>query len=1219
MIIIWYNIKDYAKERNTLKLKRIELIGFKSFADKTVINFDDGITAIVGPNGCGKSNVADAIRWVLGEQSSKLLRGSSMQDVIFNGTQSRKSLSYSEVSVVLDNTNRDVDLDYNEVILTRKLYRSGESEYLINNSESRLKNIVEILHDAGIGRDGYSIIGQGKVDQIVNSKPENRRGIFEEAAGISKFKEKKLESERKLARTRENISRLRDILIEIERQLNPLKDQAEKAKKFLSLRDELKSFEINNYIYQYDNASSNKQEISVRINALAEEIDQKQKNLDETILNYNKNYDNIQKIDKTIKELYDEVVSLTVQLERKSGETNIVKERLNLLREQAKKLNDELKLEEENILSAKKLLEQKKLKIEDNKTNIDNLKSKNEEISKKYLSVVDELAKSEDEAEQNQQLMISALDKLSDIKADISKLNAEKLASIDRQAELTHQKATIEKNIDDNINLLTSTTSNLNIKQTESQNIKSTYEKYVKLLSESNQVLNASSEELSEISSTYASLLSRKNMLEDMRKNFDGFNGAVKHLLVESEKNSSLKTSFVGVVANLMSVPEKYKIAVEMALGGAVQNIVTTDEQKAQDIIAYLKKNNFGRATFLPMTALKPRNIENYLNDIKNQSGFLGVASDLIDFDKKLSNIFENLLGGTAIVDNLVTAVKIAKQTRYAFKIVTLDGDVLSPQGSITGGSRNKAITSVIGRENEIEELSKNLTKLQMQKDEIQQKVALARENITIYQEKSNEYLGLLNSSNIEIAKLLEAKNQYENTLESLNKNLQNTEIQLKEIAVKIAAIDQNIAVNDKIKNSIDGNKQNANKSIEKRQQNFDNLKKERDEYNAKVLEIKVNIASLESENSSLLNDINRINDEILQKEQKIEQINAEIENNSEVIKKAETVISATIQNADYIETENKLNEVKSKLEGLGTYKDSLQVELKQLDEDRLNLTTRVNKLQDKLFQENVNLTKVDTDIENMQERVWTEYGLNYSSALQFKHEDYDLQEGLKLANETRHAIDRLGYVNVNAIEDSKIYQERFDSYTVQIADLTKAENDLTKIISDLADEMITRFDTSFNTINMHFNRVFKELFGGGNATLELVPSESGNELEAGVDIKVEPPGKKLQSITLLSGGEKALTAIAILFAILKLRPMPFVLLDEIEAALDDANVGRFAKYLQKFSSETQFIVITHRKPTMELADNLYGVTMPEKGVSKVVSVKLSEAIAVDNQIGATV
>ena len=1200
-----------------MKFKRIELIGFKSFADKTVINFDDGITAIVGPNGCGKSNVADAIRWVLGEQSSKLLRGSSMQDVIFNGTQTRKSLSYSEVSIVLDNSNRDVDLDYNEVILTRKLYRSGESEYLINNTTSRLKNIVDILHDAGIGRDGYSIIGQGKVEQIVSSKPENRRGIFEEAAGISKFKEKKLESERKLARTRENIARLKDIMIEIERQLNPLKDQAEKARKYLDLRDELKSLEINNYIYQYDSAASNKQEISLRINALSEEIDTKQKDLDKTIANYNKNYEDIQKIDITIKELYDEVVKLTIQLERKSGETNIVRERLTLLKEQANKLDAELKQEQFNLENDENQILQKTEKISQNQKRIDELKKSNEEISKKYLSVVDELTKSEDEAEQNQQLMISALDKLSDIKADISKLGAEKLASMDKLAELKAEQNSQNLILQNAQNSVASVQGNLSQKIVEQTKIKENLSNFSQNLQKSNAILTDSTEKLSNINSTYASLLSRKNMLEDLQKNFDGFNGAVKHILSEAEKNTKLKNSFVGVVANLMTVPEKFKTAIEMALGGSVQNIVTMDEQKAQDIIAYLKQNNFGRATFLPVTSLKPRNISSFIDDVSRDSGFLGVASELITFDKKLSNIFENLLGGTAIVDNLVTAVKIAKQTRYAFKIVTLDGDVINPQGSITGGSKNRNVVSVIGRESEIEELSKNLQKLQLEREETSRLVAETRSNVFNLQNKVNEFNIQYNDISIEIAKLTESKNQLDSTINKTTQVLENLFNQINEVTIKIKAIDQSLAQNDELKNSIDGNKQNANKSIEKRQQNFENLKKERDDYNAKVMDIKINIASLESENVSLNGDIDRLNAEIEQRNLKIDQINTEIVSNQEIIAKAESVINATVQDADYVETNNKLSEVKSKLDSLGEYKNNLQAEVKQLDEDRLNLTTRVNKLQDKLFQENVNLTKIDTDIENMQERVWTEYGLNYSTALEFKRDEYNLEEGLKNAVETKKAIDRLGYVNVNAIEDSKIYQERFDTYSVQVADLTKAENDLTKIISDLANEMLTRFQTSFDTINMNFNRVFKELFGGGNATLELVPSESGNELEAGVDIKVEPPGKKLQSITLLSGGEKSLTAIAILFAILKLRPMPFVLLDEIEAALDDANVGRFAKYLQKFSAETQFIVITHRKPTMELADNLYGVTMPEKGVSKVVSVKLSEAIAVDNQASA--
>ena len=887
------------------------------------------------------------------------------------------------------------------------------------------------------------------------------------------------------------------------------------------------------------------------------------------------------------------------------------------MREQANKLQSELLEEQNNIKNDERLIIEKNNKIASNQKSIESLKKDNDEISKKYLSVVDELTKSEDEAEQNQQMMISALDKLSDIKADISKLGAEKLASMDKLAELKAEENSSKQSLLSMQNTLASVKGELSQKTLEQAKTEQILTELSQKLQQNNAIYNSNSDKFSELNSTYASLIYRKNMLEDMQKNFDGFNGAVKHILTEAEKNSKLKDSFVGVVANLMKVPEKYKTAVEMALGATVQNIVTLDEQHAEDIIAYLKQNNFGRATFLPLTSLKPRSIASYVGEISKESGYFGVASELISYDSKLSNIFENLLGNTAVVDTLVTAVKIAKQTRYAFKIVTLDGDVINPQGSITGGSKNKNIVSVIGREAEIEELAKNLQKLQLEKSNLSADIANTRANLEELQDKIN--ITNIHNSNlkVDIAKLSESENQLLSNITQTELELEEIETSIKEVSVKIKAIEQSLAQNDELKSSIDGNKQNANKSIEKRQQNFENLKKERDEYNSKVMDIKINIASLESENVSLLNDIERIKTEIEQKTAKVEQINAEIANNAEIIAKAESVISATQQDADYVETNNKLTEVKSKLDSLGEYKNSLQAELKVLDENRLNLTTRVNKLQDKLFQENVNLTKIDTDIENMQERVETEYGLNYSSAMEYKRENYDLEEGLKTAAETKKAIDRLGYVNVNAIEDSKIYQERFDTYSVQVADLTKAENDLTKIIADLANEMLTRFQTSFDTINMNFNRVFKELFGGGNATLELVPSESGNELEAGVDIKVEPPGKKLQSITLLSGGEKSLTAIAILFAILKLRPMPFVLLDEIEAALDDANVGRFAKYLQKFSAETQFIVITHRKPTMELADNLYGVTMPEKGVSKVVSVKLSEAMAVDNAAGA--
>ena len=1192
-----------------MNFKRLELYGFKSFADKTVIEFNNGISGIVGPNGCGKSNVADSVRWVLGEQSSKLLRGTSMQDVIFSGTEKRKSSSFCEVSLVLDNSDRTVDVDYSEVILTRKLYRSGESEYLINKNPARLKDIVDILHDSGIGRDGYSIIGQGKVEEIVSSKPENRRAIFEEAAGIAKFKQKKIESERKLARVRENLSRVNDIIFEIERQLNPLREQAETAKKYLQLKENLKILEVNNYIYNYDNAASNKKDIAIKIEGLAQEISLRQQDLDVATANYNKNFDDIQKIDKNIQDLYEQMANLKVSLEKKSTEANVAREKLILLKEQADRYSQELLKQQQTINNIETEIVNKTNKLNNNKKQIETLTIEGDNISKKYLSVVDELTKSEDEAEINQQMMIDALDKLSDIKADLSKLNAERLAQVDKQALLMADKQNYETKIQFNqeqVSLLKNTYNNL---LTDKQNWLNKLDIVNKNLEKCKNYIETSNNNVYQIGQALSSLEARQKLLTEMQKSYDGFNGAVKHVLQSAEQNEAIKKKVVGVVANLMKVPAKFETAIEMALGSQVQNVVTENENDAKSIIDYLKQNNFGRATFLPKTSLKPKDLYSFKTEINSCKGCFGVASSLIEYDKSLDVIFKSLLGGTVIVDDLVTAVNLAKQTRYSFKIVTLDGDVINPQGSITGGSKKYVVSSIVGREREIEDIKNQIVQLTEKKEHLINEIQKAKDSQQQQMQLQEQINANCVKNDIEIAKNQENITVLSNEIENYKQLINDNKSQLEMVVAKIKAIDTALDQTDKKQNSINNNKSNANESIAKRQEQFENLKRERDNYNNKILEIKVEITKLNSENESLNMDFERLNNQKEETLNIIEQVNQDILSTQKTIQSAENIINAKMQDKGYVEITQKLDKVNDQLAHLGDYKNNLQAELKVLEEDKLNLNNKLNKLQDKKYQEEFNLNKIDTDIENMQERIWENYELTYSSALEYKKEEYNLEDGMKEANKVKREIDRLGFVNVNAIDAVGEQEERYKQLKTEYDDGVKAEQDLIQIIKELATEMTTRFDTAFKTIQTNFTKVFKELFGGGNAQLVLTQPESGDYLEAGVDIIAEPPGKKLQNITLLSGGEKALTAIAILFSILKLRPMPFVILDEIEAALDEANVGRFAKYLKRFSNETQFIVITHRKPTMELADSLHGVTMQEKGVSKIVSVKLSDAV----------
>ena len=1187
--------------------KSLDVAGFKSFADRLEIKFDSGVTAIVGPNGCGKSNVADAIRWVLGEQSSKLLRGSSMQDVIFNGTEKRKSLSYAEVTLSFNNQDRFFNYDYDELAITRKLYRSGESEYLINRVPCRLRDIVDLLHDSGIGRDGYSIIGQGKVEEIISSKPENRRGIFEEAAGIAKFKSKKVESERKLERVRDNLTRIKDILSEIERHLEPLKKQSETAKKYLELRDQLKDLETNIYVYQYDNASDQKAKIMQKLSGISEQLALRQDELNKATEGYNASMAEVSNIDKLMDELHEQILHLSVNIEKQASEIKIVKERINLLSEHNDKINLDITNCNNNIL---KLTAERENKLERVKVKQKNLIYKNSEQKKiydRYLTIVDELTLYEDEAESSQKEMIDALDKLTDIKSKSSRLEAERKASEENIAAIRSRISAINEKIKSNEELASSSREEVEAMRAQ----KESSEKDCADVELQMNILNSNIKDVeNKKNSNFAKIQvyeNRRKLLLEMQAEYEGYAGSVKKLLKESERNIGIKNKMVGVLASLIKVPANFETAIEMALGNAVQNIVTFDENGAKDLIRFLKENQFGRATFMPITSMKPRNISQEDRKYLAIDGCFGVASELISFDKKIAPVISNLLGATVVVEDLDIAVKLAQNTRFAFKIVTLDGDIVNPQGSLTGGSKRSEAVNLISREREINTLAEQIEKLKSDIDKKQKYIGSSTLEVSALQGKLVAATRLRNEAEINFAKVSEKLDNIEFQLYSLKEELAQEE-NLKTLTEnKIKFIDDELNSVAGLENVEATNRKKATESTNLRQEKFASLRSERDDLIQKITESKVKIAELETTISSLSTDCERLAFEVEDENTNLENLKRELIRNQQTIDGANSIIQAQIEAQTSQEDKEKLQYVRSQLAGLDDKKMALQNSIKELDEAKTNLMSQISVLTEKKHNEEMQLAKVDTDIEAMQERIYEEYGLTYQTCQEFKRPDFDINQGMIECNKCKKDISRLGYVNVNAIEEYKETSVRYEDMKTQCDDLEKSEEDLVKIIKELSNEMITRFETQFNQINANFKQTFKELFGGGNARLELTGSD--NLLEAGIEIVAEPPGKKLQSITLLSGGEKALTAIAILFAILKLRPMPFCLLDEIEAALDDANVDRFAQYLRRFSKETQFIVITHRKPTMELADSLYGVTMEEKGVSKIVSVKLSEAV----------
>lgn len=1194
-----------------ISFKEIEMTGFKSFADTTHINFDGGITAIVGPNGCGKSNVSDAIRWVLGEQSSKALRGKSMQDVIFAGTEKRKKLSYCEVSLVFDNTQKWFNIEYDEVVLTRKLYRSGESEYMLNRKPCRLKDIRDILYDSGIGKDGYSIIGQGRVEEIIQSKPEERRAIFEEAAGIAKYKARKVETENRLERVRDNLSRATDILNEVERRLGPLKRQSEDAKKYLELRDVLKQNEINAYIYQFDHAAQTKEEINTKLVGYRDNLNVLTQSVEAEQAKYDKSMNEINQIDKKANELHEKVLELTIALEKRQSDSRVLNEQTKFLKEQLDRLNNQLNAYTLDLNQREVLLNSATAMRNEEKTKLSAYLKEGQEITDKYMQLVDELTKSEGEKEENQRNIIDNLSKLTDIKANLSAYIAKRdtmseniKADQAKLDELTAQKLTLSTefgSLDKHVADLKKS------KQEKEENIAKINDKLQELIAQ----LEESNSRIYALKSSISNDTNRMNILVNLQADFEGYQFAVKRLLQDGKNNPKLNSAIKGVVGNIISVDSKFQTAIEIALGGSIQNIVTKDENDAKVLINYLKDSKLGRATFLPISAVKPRSLSAGDRKYLSQKGCLGVASELVKTENVYRPVIDSLLGSTVVCDTLDNAVNLAKTSGYAFRIVTLEGDVLSPQGSMSGGSKKSNDSSLLSKENEIKKLKENIELRTKELDALNSQFATINDSINKLKAMLSSETASLQTVNTDFytnnTKLENLKSKLDSLgdeIFAIRSQLSIAENIVKDLDSKINSIDQtelDYSVSQaKVKEFNDNNKTA-----------YDTLKQKREEYQEILTASKVKIASTEEKIKSLDNSIQSNSAELENLRNNIERLNLEISSQQKIYDEAMNMNKSKVDTTEIDRLNNELNELNTKLSQFDDFKKALMKELRDLDDRKSVLTNDITKLNNKIYQEETRLQKVDIDIENMQERIYEEYEMTYNDCLPFKQidENFDIKETMAKISRIKGQITGLGYVNINAIEEYKTEGARFEEMNAQIQDLKNAEDDAVKIIKELSTEMLDKFNTEFVKIQENFTKVFKELFGGGNARLELLPSE--DPLTAGVEIIAQPPGKVLQNITLMSGGEKTMTAIAILFAILKLKPMPFCFLDEIEAALDDANIDRYANYLKRFSQDTQFIVITHRKPTMEVVDALYGVTMEEKGVSKIVSVKLAEAVKV--------
>ena len=973
------------------------------------------------------------------------------------------------------------------------------------------------------------------------------------------------------------------------------------------MRDSLRRHEINTYIHQYDTASQAKEVINTRLDGIGEAIDMKQKSYESAVASYNEAMYELTTIDRNINALREELLTLTVGLEKQAGDMKVLRERLSTLSDGNKRLTGEnaaLDIESRETLDKIELV---KAERADKTVALERAKAEVEKYRADYVVAVEKLTKGENAAKTNQQALLDAMDRLADIKANMSRLLAEREALTSAVGSMDERIAADNETLKRYGEQFTAVKNELveiaERKTAASDKLQAAYSKNNELLSIANDVTN----KLDKLNEKFYTAESRRKILKEMQQAYDGFAFSIKNIMNDAKKNPELNSRIEGVVAQLISMDAKYETAIETALGQSMQNIVTKNEDDAKYIIDYLKRMRYGRITFLPMSAIKPRNIDQRFERSLNTSGCFGVASDLVRYEDKYDGIVRGLLGNTVIVDNIDTAVRLARATGYGFKIVTLEGEVVSPSGAITGGSKKNDIANIFSHGRELGELETIVKKLSDEIASLNARKEKCSDEIDAVQNAIKSEQQTIHECDVEIAAKTEARNKLATDIDELSRTLAELELDRENDAKRIEVINNDINSVSELEELITTKKQTAKMDDETRQHQFDALKTERDELQECMTKARLAVTELESTVKGLDADIERMQSDIKELAEKIAANNAEIEENKKQIATIQDGIKSDEQR-DGDADAKRIKVVREKLNHLDEYKSGLQDKVATTDKNRIDLMNELQQLRESKNKEEMLLLKVDTDIEQMEQRVREEYGLEYADCIQYKEEGYNVTHGVQETGRLKRAMNALGNVNIDAIEMSKTVAAEYDELNKQKEDLEKAETDLLKIIKDLSDEMLTRFNSQFSQIRANFIKIFKELFNGGNADLELLDSE--NPLEAGIEIKAQPPEKKLQSISLLSGGEKALTAIAILFAILKLKPMPFCLLDEIEAALDDANAGRFAKYLRRFSEDTQFIVITHRKPTMELADRLYGVTMEEKGVSKIVSVKFEDAVA---------
>ena len=1177
-------------------LKSIEVQGFKSFANKIVFKFHNGITGIVGPNGSGKSNVADAVKWVLGEQRVKQLRGGSMQDVIFSGTEIRKALSSAYVAITLDNSDHQLAIDYDEVTVSRRLYRSGESEYMINGTICRLKDVAELFYDTGIGKEGYSIIGQGQIDRILSGKPEERRELFDEAAGIVKFKRRKNQAVKKLEDEKMNLVRVNDILSELEKQLAPLEKQAEKARTYLKKKESLKTLDVN--VFLLENVSVNDD-----LQSTIEKLDLARNELNRITNEYEKSKSEFEEVENRMTALDEEIEATRKALSENSITRTKLENQIELFKEQIKSAEGseehfnkriadikaniaEKEKEKESVLAQKAAIDEKLRTLSEARDKA------NEDLTK----VQEEITGLNDTIEENKNLIIESLDHKATIKSQLSSLDT-------RIEQINIQKADV------NAKLLKFESEDMRSSE-EIVALEKEFTRIGESIEESKQAQKQAEEELVSIRETMRSLdddlqkarmayqqeKSKLDALINIAERYEGYGGAIKAVMEQKTKEKGL----IGVVADILSADEEYETAIETALGGNIQNIVTDDEDCAKRMIAYLKQNRHGRATFLPLTSIN--NPEEFKKkEALEEKGVIGLADTLVHVDKKYKDVASYLLGRILVVDNIDNAVKIARKYKYSIRMVTKEGEYLTPGGAISGGAF-KNTSNLLSRRREIESIRKHIDELKAKADKIEKQIESKKSDRNALREKIEDLKMEIsdktveqNTARLNVESAREKQGQARVDFEELNTSKQDLDKQGSDITQQKEDIRRELVESE-------DKEKKAKELIDELTSKLENLRETETAKLSEASNAEVEVEKVRQSVKFYQTDIDRIDGEIAHAGEELDEVQSGVSTSKEDIEAKKNMITELEKTIEASIT--ALAESETKLSESIAQKEELTARHKEYIDGRENLYESRSGLEKEVYRLENRQERLESALEDKKNYMWDEYEITLSDAAQLKDPELtDLPDMKKQISGLKDEIRKLGDVNVNAIEDYREVSERYGFMKTQHDDLVTAEQTLKGIIDELDTQMRDQFTKKFGEINRQFDKVFKELFGGGTGTLELMEDE--DILEAGIRITAQPPGKKLVNMMQMSGGEKSLTAIALLFAIQNLKPSPFCLLDEIEAALDESNVSRFADYLHKLTRNTQFIVITHRRGTMEKADRLYGITMQEKGVSTLVSVSL--------------